>query len=70
MVLSPEELDAIYVFAIQLARDAGDMLMSGVTSRREGASLEIDIKENAVDIVTKTDKGKPGTPYGCRVSSH
>lgn len=51
------DLDSIYPFAIQLARDAGAILMTALYARRTGLE-EPDAPEekmNAVDIVTKTD---------------
>ena len=59
-VLGPKELEGIYDFAVQLAKDAGELLMAGAKGRYEGgrdATLRIDEKESAVDIVTKVDKG-------------
>lgn len=52
-----EGLDSIYTFAIELGRDAGQMLMDALYSRRQELD-ETDVPEekmNAVDIVTKTD---------------
>ena len=55
--ISETELEEIYQFAIQLGKDAGDMLLKALYARR----LDIDSQEepeekmNAVDIVTKTD---------------
>lgn len=66
-VISEEELDEIYAFAIQLGKDAGKMLMdaaalrmssSSSSSSGEGADAPKWVeKDNAVDIVTKTDTG-------------
>ncbi|KAF3764210.1 inositol monophosphatase [Cryphonectria parasitica EP155] len=60
--ISEQELDEIYAFAIQLGKDAGEMLMDGARVRMSGSSgggqaeeQRIEEKENAVDIVTKTD---------------
>lgn len=58
--ISEKELDEIYTFAIQLGKDAGKMLMDAAKLRMAsgGAAHESVEKENAVDIVTKTDTGK------------
>lgn len=56
-MLSDEELEDIYKFAIQLGRDAGKLLNTALYERRTDP-LSIDEPEeklNAVDIVTKTD---------------
>lgn len=50
-------LDEIYPFAIQMARDAGALLIAALDARRTGLDVH-DVPEeklNAVDIVTKTD---------------
>ncbi|KAH8881468.1 inositol monophosphatase [Thozetella sp. PMI_491] len=57
--LSSEELGEIYAFAIQLGKDAGDILMNSARARFGDAgqsALAFDEKDNAVDIVTKTDE--------------
>jgi myo-inositol-1(or 4)-monophosphatase len=55
------ELLEIYAFAVQLGKDAGDMLMQAAKSRfsdtAESGVQEFTLKENAVDLVTKTDQG-------------
>lgn len=60
--ISDQELDEIYAFAIQLGKDAGKMLMDGARLRMSGEGGEGEQKfaekENAVDIVTKTDTGR------------
>ncbi|KAI3394601.1 hypothetical protein diail_2524 [Diaporthe ilicicola] len=55
--ISDKELDEIYAFAVQLGKDAGKMLMDAARLRMAtgGAAHESVEKENAVDIVTKTD---------------
>ncbi|RMD39294.1 hypothetical protein DV735_g5837, partial [Chaetothyriales sp. CBS 134920] len=59
--LSATDLDSIYAFAIQLARDAGQILLDGLEKRRTQAEAdteeepEPEEKMNAVDIVTQTD---------------
>lgn len=57
--ISEKELDEIYAFAVQLGKDAGKMLMDAAKVRMSsgGAAHESVEKENAVDIVTKTDTG-------------
>jgi hypothetical protein len=59
---SQDELDDIYAFAVDLGRKAGKLLMERVEQRisgANGASNTFEEKENAVDIVTQTDEGKP-----------
>jgi myo-inositol-1(or 4)-monophosphatase len=59
--ITEEELGEIYAFAIQLGKDAGKRLMDGAHARMgdDGtAELHFELKENAADIVTQTDKGK------------
>lgn len=58
--ISEKELDEIYAFAVQLGKDAGKMLMDAAKLRMAsgGAAHESVEKENAVDIVTKTDTGE------------
>ncbi|KAG8163441.1 hypothetical protein KVR01_006738 [Diaporthe batatas] len=55
--VSERELDEIHAFAVQLGKDAGKMLMDAAKLRMAtgGAAHESVEKENAVDIVTKTD---------------
>jgi myo-inositol-1(or 4)-monophosphatase len=58
---SDEELKEIYVFALDLGRRAGKILIEGV-EKRTGAvgGREVGKQEekmNAVDIVTQTDLG-------------
>ena len=57
--IGPEELKQIYQFAVQLGRDAGEILLDGIRKRRlGGTSTAKDVeKVNAVDIVTQTDNG-------------
>lgn len=70
--ISTEELDEIYTFAIQLGKDAGQMLMTAAESRfgdanapgREQQSVE---KDSSVDIVTQTDEGKSPSQFGFSV---
>lgn len=57
--IPPEELDAIYAFAVQLGKDAGQMLLEAAEARYDGSGVaESNVeKESAVDIVTQTDEG-------------
>jgi myo-inositol-1(or 4)-monophosphatase len=60
--LSQTELAEIYAFAVELGRQAGQMLMDaaklrmgdGSATREQKEHIE---KENAVDLVTETDEG-------------
>lgn len=59
---TPEHLKEIYDFAVQLAKDAGRMLMDGVEARcgndtTAGVQQEQVEKDSSVDIVTQTDEG-------------
>jgi myo-inositol-1(or 4)-monophosphatase len=60
--IAREELDEIYVFAVELGKQAGKMLMDAAqlrisggdgTTREEKEHIQ---KENAVDLVTETDE--------------
>ncbi|KAH8736268.1 inositol monophosphatase [Ilyonectria robusta] len=60
--MDDKELAEIYAFAVQLGKDAGDMLMAAARRRMDGSGDESSSstvsyveKENSVDIVTKTD---------------
>lgn len=64
MAVTDQELDGIYAFAVQLGKDAGEMLMTAARRRMQGESsggtsstVAYVQKENSVDIVTKTDNG-------------
>lgn len=61
--ISDKELDEIYAFAVQLGKDAGKMLMDAAALRMSSSSgqgeQKFEEKDNAVDIVTKTDTGMP-----------
>lgn len=66
-VFSDKELKEIYIFALDLGRRAGRILIEGV-EKRTGAASGRDVgrqeeKMNAVDIVTQTDLGKYSTVY-------
>lgn len=62
--ISDQELSEIYAFAVQLGKDAGDLLMAAARRRMNGDadsgssnSIEVAEKESSVDIVTQTDHG-------------
>ena len=60
IALGENELSEIHAFALQLAKDAGALLMKAVNGRiapgRQGAGVpEIQLKDSSVDIVTETD---------------
>lgn len=56
---SDSELDELYAFAVQLGKDAGDLLMQAAQRRISGGSTDAPVhKESSVDIVTETDNGK------------
>lgn len=59
---SQEQLDEIYGFAVELGKDAGQMLLDAARLRmgdggRSAGQKEHVEKENAVDLVTETDEG-------------
>lgn len=59
--MSEDQLAEIYAFAVQLGKDAGKMLMDAVRARigdERSGEMRTEEKENAVDIVTKTDEGE------------
>lgn len=70
-ILTETELDEIYSFAIQLAKEAGQKLLdavdarlgrasttgTGTTTGGGGAVGHVE-KESAVDLVTETDEGE------------
>ena len=64
-----KDLDEIYAFAVQLGKDAGNMLMDAAKARMAGGEAAGQIehveKMNAVDLVTQTDEGKS---HSCFVS--
>ncbi|KAJ4138369.1 hypothetical protein NW768_002193 [Fusarium equiseti] len=58
--MDSQELTEIYAFAVQLGKDAGDMLMAAAQRRIDGngassSTVSYVEKENSVDLVTKTD---------------
>lgn len=67
-ILTETELDEIYSFAIQLAKEAGQKLLDAVDARlgqasttgttTGGAAVGHVEKESAVDLVTETDEGE------------
>lgn len=66
--MDAQELKEIYAFAVQLGKDAGDMLMAAAQRRIDGrgessTSVSYVEKENSVDLVTKTDNGTASS-YG------
>ncbi|KAF4461131.1 QA-X [Fusarium albosuccineum] len=59
--MDDQHMSEIYAFAVQLGKDAGDMLMAAARSRMDGgasgsSTVSYVEKENSVDLVTKTDK--------------
>lgn len=59
--ISREDLDEIYVFAVELGKRAGQMLKDAAQLRMDGsgrtkAQDEHVQKMNAVDLVTETDE--------------
>lgn len=71
-ILTETELDEIYSFAIQLAKEAGQKLLDAVyarlgrtstgtitgTATGGGGAVGHVEKESAVDLVTETDEGE------------
>lgn len=70
-ILTETELDEIYSFAIQLAKEAGQKLLdavdarlgqtstgTGTTTGGGGGAVGHVEKESAVDLVTETDEGE------------
>lgn len=61
--ISEQELESIYTFAIQLGKDAGQMLLTaaearyGATDGINQAQSSVE-KDSSVDIVTQTDEGR------------
>lgn len=61
--IGESELQEIYAFALQLAKDAGELLMKPIhrrsaAGRRGDGDLGIQLKDSSVDIVTETDTSK------------
>jgi myo-inositol-1(or 4)-monophosphatase len=68
--LSQEELDGIYAFAVDLGKRAGQMLTEAAQIRIDGGNATPEHKEhlqkeNAVDLVTETDEGRPRNIFKC-----
>jgi hypothetical protein len=66
--MDSQELNEIYAFAVQLGKDAGDMLMAAAQRRIDGhgassTTVSYVEKENSVDLVTKTDNGIVSSYY-------
>jgi len=65
--ISQQELDEIYAFALDIGKRAGKLLLDGVDKRIGGVDgsgeLAFTEKDNAVDIVTKTDEGLLYNPF-------
>ena len=63
--IQEDDIKDVYKFAIQLAKDAGQILLKGLDERRTaGLTSDVHVEEeaqvekaNAVDIVTQTDNG-------------
>jgi myo-inositol-1(or 4)-monophosphatase len=58
--ISDAELGEIHDFAVQLGKDAGQILMGFAQARytgTENGQQKFDEKDSAVDIVTKADEG-------------
>jgi hypothetical protein len=57
--IGDKELEEIYAFALQVTKDAAQILKDSAdpAKRGGGSGLQISEKESAVDIVTKTDNG-------------
>ncbi|KAK4565389.1 hypothetical protein LTR86_004006 [Recurvomyces mirabilis] len=57
-------LDEVYAFALQLAKDAGKLLDDAWRARCNGDGLVDQVeKESSVDIVTQTDEARAGSHY-------
>lgn len=59
-ILTDQDLDEIYAFAVQLGKDAGKLLLDAARARFGGngrSTQEYVEKDSSVDIVTKTDEG-------------
>lgn len=57
--ISEEELSGVYDFAVQLAKDAGRLLLDGATARMGDngkTSLDAVEKDSSVDVVTQIDE--------------
>jgi myo-inositol-1(or 4)-monophosphatase len=59
--IGENELQEIYAFAIQLGKDAGNLLLDAANLRMQGDGREEQTsveKASSVDLVTQTDEGK------------
>lgn len=60
--MTEDELNELYIFALDLGRKAGKILMDGVDMRCGDEAGRVESKQeekmNAVDIVTQTDLGE------------
>lgn len=66
--MDSQQLSETYAFAVQLGKDAGDMLMAAAQRRIDGNGTSDNTvsyveKENSVDLVTKTDNGMVLDPH-------
>ncbi|GAA5905170.1 hypothetical protein JCM8208_000302 [Rhodotorula glutinis] len=52
------DLEAVYAFTLQLAKDAGALILAGSVKRTSSADATsgVDAKKNRVDLVTETDQ--------------
>jgi len=68
----PLDLDELYVFAVQLGKDAGALLLDAAEKRCEASpssekeqqpeATQYVQKDNAVDLVTQADEGRRVLP--------
>lgn len=54
---SQDQLDEIYIFAVDLGRKAGEMLLASIERRIGDGDNQFEEKDSSVDIVTQTDEG-------------
>lgn len=54
--LTADDLKNILTFSIQLAREAGKVIVEGSAAILSSSSNQIEEKKNAVDLVTQYDK--------------
>lgn len=55
ITLSESEQEALLEFAIQLAKEAGAVILQGSKSIRQELGSGVDSKKNSVDLVTEWD---------------
>ncbi|PLB35442.1 inositol monophosphatase family protein [Aspergillus candidus] len=53
---SQDQLDEIYIFAVDLGRKAGEMLLASIERRIGDGDNQFEEKDSSVDIVTQTDE--------------